>query len=439
MDTSASDAVLARLMRLHPKKIDLSLGRMERLLERLGRPQDKLPPVIHIAGTNGKGSTTATLRAIAEAAGHRVHVYTSPHLVRFAERIRVAGKLIAEDALTELLEECEAANGEDPITFFEVTTVVAILAYARTPADLCILEVGLGGRLDATNVVAKPAAVGITPVSMDHEQFLGDTLAKIAFEKAGIIKEGAPTVVGPQMGEAMKAIQGVCEEKGVQPLLFERDWQASIKPRGDGFSYGDWKSEFDLPMPNLVGEHQVTNAGMAIALAHAQKAITIPDAAIKAGLGWVRWPARLQEIKNSPLNAMLPQGHDLWLDGGHNPAAGQVIRTFLTEVDPVEREIILILGMLGNKDAKGYLKPLSGIVNRVIAVPIPGEENAAEPSFLAGAATDAGINGLVAKDVASALKLTLEKAQDERPPFVLIGGSLYRAGQVLREADILPT
>ncbi|NVJ99507.1 MAG: bifunctional folylpolyglutamate synthase/dihydrofolate synthase [Alphaproteobacteria bacterium] len=425
-------------MRLHPKKIDLSLGRMEKLLAALGNPEKKLPPVIHIAGTNGKGSTTATLRAIAEAAGHRVHVYTSPHLVRFAERIRLAGKLISEDDLTALLEECEEAAGEDPITFFEVTTAAALLAFSRTPADLCIMEVGLGGRLDATNVVAKPAAVGITPVSMDHEQFLGDTLAAIAGEKAGIIKEGVPAVIGPQMGDAAKVIMGVCEEKGVQPKMFERDWQSVIKPKGDGFQYGDWCSELDLPMPNLVGEHQVTNAGMAIALAHAQKAVSIPDAAIRAGLGWVRWPARLQEIKNSPLNAMLPEGHSLWLDGGHNPAAGHVVRTFLAEVNPVEREIILILGMLGNKDAAGYLKPLSGIVNRVIAVPIPGEESAAEPGFLAGAATDAGINGIVAKDVSAALKLTAEKAQDERPPFVLIGGSLYLAGQVLRAAEIMP-
>lgn len=438
MDTSASDAVLARLMRLHPKKIDLSLGRMETLLMRLGNPEKKLPPVVHIAGTNGKGSTTATLRAIAEAAGHRVHVYTSPHLVRFAERIRLAGQLINEDDLTDLLKECEDAAGENPITFFEVTTAAAILAFSRVPADLCIMEVGLGGRLDATNVIDRPAAVGITPVSMDHEQFLGDTIGKIAAEKAGIIKAGAPTVIGPQSGEAMKVIQGVCEEKGIQPKLFDRDWHSQINPKGDGFKYGDWCSELDLPLPTLRGEHQVSNAGMAIALAHAQRAVSIPDAAIRAGLGWVRWPARLQELKDTTLNALLPEGHDLWLDGGHNPAAGQVVRSFLADIDPVEREIILVLGMLGNKDAAGYLKPLSGIVNRVIAVPIPGEPGAAEPSFLAGAATDTGINGIVAKDVIAALKLTGEKAQEERPPFVLIGGSLYLAGQVLRDAGIMP-
>lgn len=439
MDTQASDAVLARLMRLHPKKIDLSLGRMTELLARLGNPQDKLPPVIHIAGTNGKGSTTATLRAIAEAAGHRVHVYTSPHLVRFAERIRVAGKLIGEDALTALLEECEEAAAGKPITFFEITTAAAFLAFSRVPADLCILEVGLGGRLDATNMVQKPAAVGITPVSMDHEQFLGDTLTAIAGEKAGIIKPGVPTVIGPQQTEALQAIIAACETHGVRPALFERDWQSSSLMGTNQFRYEDRTAEFDLPLPSLSGEHQVMNAGMAIALARAQQAVPIPDAAIRAGMGWVRWPARLQPLRETKLNKALPDGSDLWLDGGHNPAAGQAVRSFLAGVDPVEREIVLVLGMMSNKDAAGYLKPLSGIVSRVIAVPIDGEENAAEPPYLAGAATDSGINGLVAKDVESALKFISDKAQPNRPPYVLIGGSLYLAGNVLRAAGQFPT
>jgi dihydrofolate synthase/folylpolyglutamate synthase len=439
MDTRASDAVLARLMRLHPKKIDLSLGRLTDLLARLGNPHHKLPPVVHIAGTNGKGSTTATLRAIAEAAGHRVHVYTSPHLVRFAERIRLAGQLISEDALTALLQECEDAAGEEPITFFEITTAAAFLAFSRTPADLCILEVGLGGRLDATNVVDRPAAVGITPVSMDHEQFLGDTLAAIAGEKAGIIKPGAPTVIGPQQQAALSTIAGVCKDQRVKPLLFEQYWQATALPGTGLFRYEDTRGELDLPLPSLPGAHQIINAGMAIAIARAQKAISIPDAAIRAGMGWVRWPARLQQLKDTKLNALLPGGADLWLDGGHNPAAGQVIRTFLADVDPVEREIVLVLGMLSNKDAAGYLKPLSGMISRVIAVPVPDEPGSAEPPFLAAAATDAGVNGLVARDVAAALRFIADKAQPERPPYVLIGGSLYLAGHVLREAGLLPT
>lgn len=439
MDTTASDKVLARLRKLHPVEIDLSLDRLYRLLEKLDNPHEKLPPVIHVAGTNGKGSTVATLRAIAEAAGHRVHVYTSPHLVRFAERIRVAGQIIAEDDFTAILEECEAKNAGDDITFFEITTAAAFLAFARTPADLCILEVGLGGRLDATNVIKKPAAVGITPVSMDHEAFLGNTLAAIAGEKAGIIKAGVPTVVGPQDAEALPVIRARATELGVMPLVFDEDWHVLPHVKGGSFRYTDGRTEMELPAPSLVGEHQMINAGLAIALARAQKAVAIPDAAIKAGLGWVRWPARLQELVGTPLNGFLPEGASLYLDGGHNPAAGQVIRGFLAQVDPVERSVTLIMGMLNRKDAKGYLKPLAGVVDRVIAVPIECDEDPAEPGFLAAAATDAGISGIVAKDVPSALKMVAERAHLDRPPFVLIGGSLYLAGNVLKMTGELPS
>ena len=437
IDTSKSDAVLARLMGLHPKKIDLSLDRMHAVLHALGNPQNKLPPVIHIAGTNGKGSTTATLRAIAEAAGHRVHVYTSPHLVRFAERIRVAGKIIDEEYLTELLERCERATMGRPITFFEITTAAALVAFAETPADLCILEVGLGGRLDATNVVDKPAAVGITPVSIDHEQFLGSSLEGIAAEKAGIIKPHVPCVVGFQPKGAHKSIQRAAEKAGITPYYFNETWHAEGKPDG-GFLYEDWKTVLDLPNPNLVGDHQILNASMAIALAHAQKAVSIPDAAIKAGLGWVRWPARLQNLSGSNLHGLLPEGSDLWLDGGHNPAAARVLKSYLRTLDPVERSITLILGMMGTKDAEGFLKPLTGILEQVIAVDIPGEKGAANPSFLAGTATDLGISGVLAKDVRSALAAIAEKANPMRPPFVLIGGSLYLAGRVLKDSGLFP-
>jgi len=438
IDTSKSDAVLARLMSLHPKKIDLSLDRMHSILKALGNPEEKLPPVIHIAGTNGKGSTTATLRAIAEAAGHRVHVYTSPHLVRFAERIRLAGQIIDEDYLTDLLERCEQAAAGQPITFFEITTAAALLAFSETPADLCILEVGLGGRLDATNVVERPAATGITPISMDHEQFLGDTIAKIAAEKAGIIKPGVPCVVSHQPVDARTSIEKACETAGIKPYAYGEAWHA--EPRGDdGFLYEDWKSVLDLPAPNLVGDHQVMNAAMAIALAHAQKAVSIPEAAIKAGLGWVRWPARLQELAGTNLHKILPEGADLWLDGGHNPAAARVIRGFLRQIDPVERSIVLILGMMDTKDMAGYLKPLAGVVDQVIAVDIPGEEGAAKPAQLAAAATDIGINGVLAKDVKSALQAITDRANPNRPPFVLIGGSLYLSGRVLRETGLFPT
>lgn len=439
MDTLASDRVLARLMSLHPKKIDLSLGRMHMILERLDSPEKKLPPVIHVAGTNGKGSTIATLRAIAEAEGHRVHVYTSPHLVRFAERIRLAGQLIEEDALTAYLERVEAAAGDDPITFFETTTAAAFLAFSETPADLCILEVGLGGRLDATNVIDHPAAVGITPVSLDHQQFLGETVQEIAAEKAGIIKAGAPLVIGAQKKVGLEVITKIAAEHGVKPYLMNEAWHVEIKEGSDGILYEDWQSVLDLPLPPLIGAHQVTNAAMAIALAHAQKAVAISDAAIKAGLGWVRWPARLQEIQKTKFNALLPDGSDIWLDGGHNPAAAEIIRTFLQHVDTVERPITLVIGMMGTKDAAGFMAPLTGLVSQVIAVPIPGEEGSAPASALAAAATDAGINGIMAKDVQTAIRTISEQAHPERPPFVMIAGSLYLAGSVLKELELFPT
>lgn len=439
MDTAKSDEILARLMALHPKKIDLSLGRMHNILAKLGNPERRLPPVIHIAGTNGKGSTVAFLRAIMEAAGHRAHVYTSPHLVRFAERIRVAGKLIEEEELANYLERVETAAGTDPITFFEATTAAALLAFAETPADVCVLEVGLGGRLDATNVIDEPAAVGITPVSLDHQQFLGDTVREIAAEKAGIIKLGVPLVVGPQQKVAQEVILAVAEKHGVQASSYGEHWHADAPPKSGKLLYEDATTVWDLPVPSLIGDHQVKNAAMAVALARAQKALPIPHHAAKAGIGWARWPARLQQLSSTPLNALLPEGSDLWLDGGHNPAAADVVRTFLQGVDPVERSATLVLGMMGTKDVSGYLKRLSGLVNRVIAVPIEGETGAASSAELAAAATDIGINGVVAKDVPSALKAITEKAHPDRPPFVLIAGSLYLAGQVLRQAELLPT
>jgi len=437
INTTKSDAVLARLMGLHPKKIDLSLDRMHMILAALGNPETKLPPVIHIAGTNGKGSTTATLRAIAEAAGHRVHVYTSPHLVRFAERIRIAGKIIDEDYLAGLLERCEVAADGRPITFFEITTAAALLAFSETPADLCILEVGLGGRLDATNVVIKPAAVGITPISMDHEQFLGHSISEIAAEKAAIIKPGVPCVVGYQPKDARASIESAAFRAKINPYYYGDAWHAEVKSDGS-FLYEDWKSVLDLPTPSLVGDHQILNAATAIALAHAQKAVAIPDAAIKAGLGWVRWPARLQNLAGTNLHSLLADGAELWLDGGHNPAAARALKAFLRGVDPVERSVTLILGMMGTKDAAGYLKPLAGLIDRVIAVEIPGEDGSAAPGFLAAAATDLGVSGVMAKDVSSALESINSTANPARTPFVLIGGSLYLAGHVLRTAGLFP-
>ena len=432
-----SDKVLERLMKLHPKVIDLSLERLQSLLDKLGNPERKLPPVIHVAGTNGKGSTVATLRAMAEAAGHRVHVYTSPHLVKFNERIRIAGRLIDEDDLITLLEECERENGPDPITFFEVTTAAALLAFSRTPADLCILEVGLGGRLDATNVIGTPAATVITPVSLDHQQFLGETLGEIAAEKAGILKEGSPAIIGPQQKDGEQAIADKLKSLKMRGLRFGKEWFVEIAEDGTHILYEDAKGPLSLPLPTLLGDHQIMNAGMAIAAIRTQKAVKIPDAAIKAGLGWVRWPARLQDISSSSLAVHLPDNSDLWLDGGHNPAAATAIAKFLKETD-IDRPITLILGMMGTKDVEGYLKPLIGLVSQVITVAIPGEDGAAAPAYLAAAATDAGIKGTITKDVTSALQMIADQTSADKPPFVLIGGSLYLAGDVLRTVGIQP-
>src|SRR5690606_9871565 len=294
--TRASDLVLARLMSLHPKIIDLSLGRVERLLAALGHPELALPPVIHVAGTNGKGSTIAMIRAGLESGGSRVHVYTSPHLARFHERIRLAGELIAEDRLIDLLERCEEANGGEPITYFEITTCAAFLAFAEEPADALLLEVGLGGRLDATNVVPEPRLSVITPISVDHQQYLGDTLAEIAGEKAGILRRGVPCVVGPQEDEALAAIEARAEALGAPLLLAGRDW--TVWEEHGRVAFQDEGGLLDLPPPALLGAHQVTNAGMAVA---ALRALGAGDAACQAALRDAVWPARMQRLRHGPL------------------------------------------------------------------------------------------------------------------------------------------
>ena len=433
-----SDKILARLMHLHPKSIDLSLGRMQSILEKLGNPERSLPPVVHVAGTNGKGSTVANIRAIAEAAGHRVHVYTSPHLVRFAERIRLAGTLIQEDYLSEMLERVENAADVDPITFFEATTAAALLAFSETPADLCLLEVGLGGRLDATNVVESPISTIITPVSLDHQQFLGETLAEIAGEKAGIIKPDVPVIVGPQKKVALSVIAEHAQNVGAQMFISGEHWHIEARASTNTLLYEDNSGTLELPMPSLLGAHQAANTGTAVAALRHQQTISAPEAAIKAGIGWVRWPARLQDLSASTLAERLPGGSELWLDGGHNPAAAEVLRTFLQRYDVVEHSVSLVLGMMGTKDAAGFLSPLVGHIEQVVAVPIPGEEGAANPASLAAKATDLGINGTVAKDVPSALDQIAQRHAGGRKPVVIIGGSLYLSGQVLKLADLLP-
>lgn len=436
----ASDAVIARLHSLHPKLIDLSLERLYRLLERLGNPQTDLPPVIHVAGTNGKGSVSATIRAVAEAAGHRVHTYTSPHLVRFHERIRIAGRLIEEDALNALLEEVEQAVAGEPITFFEVTTAAALLAFSRADADLCILEVGLGGRLDATNVVDKPLMCAITPVSYDHKEFLGDSLGEIAGEKAGILKTGCPAVIAPQAAEADQAIRERGELVGADLMRFGPNWRA-LAPLGESvFHYEDDHGSMTLPLPALPGSHQVVNAATAIAALRYQNTLHIPEAAYSAGLGWVRWPARLQRLTGSSLADKLPEGSTLFLDGGHNPHAAEILRAFLKDFDPVEEPITLILGMMQRKDPRAFLKPLANLGANVIALPIPGHEDGAAPAAdLAAAASDVGMRGRMAKDIWSAVDMVTAGYKAGTRPVVLIGGSLYLAGHVLEEIRWFPT
>ncbi len=422
MTAPTSDAILARMMALHPKIIDLTLDRVWRLLDALGNPQNDLPPVIHIAGTNGKGSTQAMIRAGLEAAGKSVHAYTSPHLARFHERIRLAGELITEEHLTAILDECYAANGSDPITYFEITTCAALLAMARTPADYTLLEVGLGGRLDATNVIDQPALTVITPISIDHEQYLGDTLAKIAGEKAGIIKRRVPCVVGPQPDEALAVIESVAARHGAPLLAHGQHWHAT-QDRGR-LIYQDETGLLDLPLPNLPGAHQIENAGAALtALRHLQ----MGEAAYEAAVTRAFWPARMQRLQTGPLIDAAP-GAEVWLDGGHNPAAGEALARHLATLPA--RPTYLVCGMLNTKDIAGYLTPLAAHATALTALSIPGEANTLPADVTADAARAAGLPATTAESALAAIIEIVATCPEAR---ILICGSLYLAGGILRE------
>ena len=419
---TGSDAVLDRMMTLHPKVIDLTLDRVHRLLAALGHPERHLPPVVHIAGTNGKGSTQAMIRAGLEAGGSKVHAYTSPHLARFHERIRLAGELISEPALTALLDECVLANGPDSITFFEITTCAAFLAFARTPADFTLLEVGLGGRLDATNVVENPVLTVITPVSIDHQQYLGDTLPLIAGEKAGILKRGIPCVVGPQDPEGLAVIEARAARSGAPLLAHGQHWH--VQEDRNRLIYQDENGLLDLPLPNLPGPHQIQNAGAAIA---ALRYLGRDDTACEAAVTRAVWPARMQRLRSGPLVQSAPRV-ELWLDGGHNPAGGAAIAATLARMP--KRETHLICGMLNTKDVRGYMLPLAGQVSRLHAVTIPNEKNTLPAEVTRDAALFAGIEAVTADSVADALTAIAVTNPEAR---VLICGSLYLAGTVLRE------
>ncbi len=422
-----SDAVLQRMMTLHPKVIDLTLDRVWRLLAQLGDPQNRLPPVVHIAGTNGKGSTQAMIRAGLEQQGLRVHAYTSPHLARFHERIRLAGDLIGEPALAALLDRVHAANGPDPITYFEITTVAALLAFAETPADVTLLEVGLGGRLDATNVIATPALCVITPVDLDHQSYLGDTLPLIAAEKAGILKRGVTCVVGPQHAAALDVREARAARLGAPLRVHGQHWHAGVE-RGR-LIYQDDHGLLDLPLPALPGLHQIGNAGMAIAalryLAGVRASGPFDPAIAEAAVTRVTWPARMQRLSSGAL-ADLARPADLWLDGGHNPAAGQALAATLAALP--RRPTHLICGMLNTKDIAGYLQPLAQMADSLTAVSIPGEAATIPAADTARIAAGVGLPATVAPDVQTALRDFAARG----PVRILICGSLYLAGHVLR-------
>jgi dihydrofolate synthase/folylpolyglutamate synthase len=421
-----SDRILERLARLHPKLIDLSLGRVERLLAALGDPQDKLPPIVHVAGTNGKGSTVATLRACLEAGGYRVHAFTKPHLVRFHERIRLRGRLIEEEALSALLEECERANADAPITYFEITTAAAFLAFARTPADIVLLETGLGGRLDATNVVRRPAVTAITPISLDHQAFLGDTIAAIAGEKAGILKSSVPAVLGPQPQDAETVITARAAALGAPLYRWRREWRC--EPAGAGMRFSGERWRLDLPPPSLIGPHQIVNAGTAIACLEQLRGFPLSPDAIAEGLRRIEWPARLQHLTRGPLIAMMPLGWELWLDGGHNPGAAVVLAEAVSAWR--DRPLYLVVGMLNTKDAAGFLAPLAPHAEALAGVTIPGAEHPLSAEAIAATARSVGMTAVAAASVEEALARFVADAPSGR---VLICGSLHLAGTVLAE------
>ena len=426
-DPRSSDAILTRLMSLHPKKIDLSLGRTLDLLERLGRPQDRLPPVVHVAGTNGKGSLIAFLRAILEAAGNRVHTYTSPHLVKFNERIRLAGEVIEEEHLSQLLGYCEILNERRPITFFEITTAAAFRAFAEKPADILLLETGLGGRYDSTNVVDKPALTAITPISIDHVQFLGPTLTDIAGEKAAIQKAGVPSVIGEQPPEAAVVIEKQAVDVGAPLFRHGADWGVSGSEDGVRVRFGTVIRQF--PAPALFGPHQFHNAAMAVACAEKLEDFEISNAAIAEGLTRAVWPGRMQRLVRGPLVDLLPLGWELWLDGGHNASAGAMLAEIAREWD--DRPLDLVFGMLNTKDLRAILQPISRYVRASRSIAIPGEAASLSAEEAANAARTAQLRAEPAHDPETAIRAFVEESSE--PARILICGSLYLVGSILAQ------
>jgi len=429
----ALDELIARLSALHPNRIDLSLDRMHRLLEKLDHPERKLPPVIHVAGTNGKGSTVAYLRAMLEAAGLRVHAYTSPYLVRINECFRLGraggGVLVSDEALAAALTHCERANAGEPLTFFEAKTAAAFCLFADHPADVLLLEVGLGGRLDSTNVIEAPLASVITPISMDHTEFLGDSLAAIAGEKAAIIKRGVPVISAEQPREAMAVIEQQAKRMHSPLFAAGEGWHVNVE-RGR-LVYQDDRGLLDLAAPRLFGQHQFDNAGLAVATLRAIGKLRISNSAFECGIVNAEWPARMQRISCGPLIEWGPPGCEIWLDGGHNAEGGRVVAAALGDLEErVSRPLVVIAGMMANKDAAGFLANFAGLTRHIMAVAIPDQANAMPPARLADAARALGMRVEIAAGIEPALR-TLTGLAYEVSPRILITGSLYLAGHVL--------
>tara|TARA_B110000879_G_scaffold14059_1_gene17480 strand:- start:79 stop:1344 length:1266 start_codon:yes stop_codon:yes gene_type:complete len=417
-----SDTILERLMTLHPKIIDLTLDRMTRLLDLLGSPEKALPPVIHIAGTNGKGSTQAMIRAGLEASGDICHAYTSPHLARFHERIFLAGKTIAEQDLANYLSKCEKVNGKISITYFEITTCAALLAFSQNKADYTLLEVGLGGRLDATNVIEDPKITVITPISIDHQQYLGNTLSEIAFEKAGILKRNCFAIIGPQEDEALNVIEARALEVGATCKIYGQHWH--VWEENGRLIFQDENGLLDLPLPKLIGAHQVQNAGIALAtLRYLGKESSSYDGAMLNA----DWPARMQKLKNGPLITLAPDA-EIWLDGGHNKAAGHALSEAISRLQ--SRKLFLIVGMLNTKDVMGYMQPLLNKSSDLYGVSIPGEAATMSAQETVDIAKDVGFKAIVSENVESAIKDIVKYDHNAR---ILICGSLYLAGNILKE------
>lgn len=437
-----SDAYLERFLALHPKLIDLSLGRIERLLHALGDPHLSLPPVIHVAGTNGKGSTVAFMRAILEAAGLSVHVYTSPHLVRFHERIRLGKKggsqIVSEEMLVDAFERCEKANASQSITFFEMTSAAAFLLFHENPAEILLLEVGLGGRFDTTNVITDALATVVTPISMDHSEYLGDTLQKIASAKAGIFKKRVPAVIAPQSYFEVEAVFEA-EASKVGAPLFAAGQHFHIQEDQGRLVYQDDDGLLDLPLPRLPGHHQIINAGTAIAALRCAGFSDLPHEIFETGIVKAEWPARLQNLLNGKLANEIPVGAELWLDGGHNPDGGKVLAMAMHDFDRRQsRPLVMIVGMLATKDSSGFLASFANFATCVIAIPVPEQKMARPPEEVAAMAGQIGLRTDIAHDIHDALA-KVRAMSFQIPPRILIAGSLYLAGHILSENATPPT